>query len=739
MIKKTLGGDRLGSGNKMKAALHNYNRSTHDLGNAWRSTMAPGVLIPFYKKICTNGDTWSVNLRSLIKTMPAIGPCFGTFKLQMDMFEVPIRLYNGILHNNMTKIGMDMSKVKLPKIELTGKWQKGTTESYNKTSQVAPDSLVCYMGLRGIGSATTDTTVERSVQCVPILAYYDIFKNYYANKQEENAYVIDNEVTTPTDGRITSVYTYTDWGENWHLEENTQDGGTETYGGQTWQYINLKGYKPNPFGGENDTDENGWNPNLNLNMPRPIEINWKGNLQTDILLGVANIINGSIDDMIYISITQQYIEDGTGYNLYNLEWTKNKVIITPDWSIIRKYINSIGIVSDITNGNVYYVRVLYIPKAGKQTRAYLRPFKLENIDTMRINILRETALNTTFMLNDHDIYPYKSNWEVKEDGQSGCANPMQGLCVKTYQSDVLNCWLSKNWIDGVQGINEISAVAIEDGKFTIDALNLAHKVYNMLNRIAVSGGTYEDWQEAVYGEDALRRAESPIYCGGMSGLIGFEEVVSTADTSTAAAGDQPLGSLAGKGVLTNTKGGHIELHIKEPSYIIGIVSITPYVDYANGNDFDITEIESLNDLHKPELDEIGFQDLMLERAAWWAKQYNTDNDTWINPAGGKQPAWIEYMTSINQVYGNFAKLENKGWMVLQRDYEIGRGTTNNSSLDNSDGLVYTNIADWTTYINPTKYNYMFADTKLEAQNFDVQIGINAICRRKISAKLIPNL
>ena len=49
----------------------------------------------------------------------------------------------------------------------------------------------------------------------------------------------------------------------------------------------------------------------------------------------------------------------------------------------------------------------------------------------------------------------------------------------------------------------------------------------MLNRIAVSGGSYEDWQEAVFGEDGLRRAESPIYMGGASAEIVFEEIVST--------------------------------------------------------------------------------------------------------------------------------------------------------------------------------------------------------------------
>ena len=55
-------------------------------------------------------------------------------------------------------------------------------------------------------------------------------------------------------------------------------------------------------------------------------------------------------------------------------------------------------------------------------------------------------------------------------------------------------------IDGAGGITEMTSIDItaNDGKLTMDALNLQQKVYNMLNRIAVSGGTYRDWLETVY-------------------------------------------------------------------------------------------------------------------------------------------------------------------------------------------------------------------------------------------------
>ena len=159
----------------------------------------------------------------------------------------------------------------------------------------------------------------------------------------------------------------------------------------------------------------------------------------------------------------------------------------------------------------------------------------------------------------------------------------------------------------------------------------------MLNRIALSGGTYEDWQEVNYGEQALRRAESPIYQGGMSSEIVFEELVSTAETT-----DKPLGTLAGRGNLTDKKGGRIEIECKEPCIIMGIMSITPRIDYSQGNKWYMTELDNMNDLHKPALDGIGYQDLLTCKAAGWVAD---------NVAYGKTEAWIDYMTNFNIVTG----------------------------------------------------------------------------------------
>ena len=96
-------------------------------------------------------------------------------------------------------------------------------------------------------------------------------------------------------------------------------------------------------------------------------------------------------------------------------------------------------------------------------------------------------------------------------------------------------------------------------------------------------------------------------------------------------------------------------------------------------------------------------------------------------AAGKTVAWINYMTNVNRTYGNFAINDNEAFMALNRNYEMDKSGNNYS------------IGDLTTYIDPVKFNYIFADTSLEAMNFWVQTKFDIKARRLISAKQIPNL
>ena len=142
----------------------------------------------------------------------------------------------------------------------------------------------------------------------------------------------------------------------------------------------------------------------------------------------------------------------------------------------------------------------------------------------------------------------------------------------------------------------------------------------------------------------------------MQSEIVFEEIVSTAATS------EPLGTLAGKGTLVGKKGGNITIKVKEPSYIIGIMSITPRVCYSQGNAWDLS-LKTIDDLHNPALDGIGFQELITSQMAWFDSTAIDGGGSEIYSAG-KQPAWINYMTDVDTCHGDFADEKKAMYMTF---------------------------------------------------------------------------
>ena len=66
-------------------------------------------------------------------------------------------------------------------------------------------------------------------------------------------------------------------------------------------------------------------------------------------------------------------------------------------------------------------------------------------------------------------------------------------------------------------------------------------------------------------------------------------------------------------------------------------------------------------------------------------------------------------------------------MVLLRRYEAEAG-----------GVWFT-IGDVTTYIDPSKFNRIFAQTSLDRQNFWMNFGVGIEVRRVMSASEMPKL
>jgi hypothetical protein len=283
-----------------------------------------------------------------------------------------------------------------------------------------------------------------------ILMYWDTYKNYYANKQEEIGYVI-----TQGQGLIKTITVY------------------NANGAPEYQTDNEKKWRE--VGSTALTGE------------------WRINV----------IFNGEVNESTARSV-KITPESGTTFNLENealwdarpAAWDgKNST----SWIFTSK--SSSNPINFQPGDSAY--------KIDNETIS-LSKFELSNIDEMREAILAAPK-TVPFYIGSLNSMPYMASLAdatVNETNANGNASwfNQAGLGIKTYLSDRFNNWLSTEWIDGEGGITDITSVDVSDGMLKIDALILARKIYDMMNRIAISDGSYQSWQEVVYDEKALRIA-----------------------------------------------------------------------------------------------------------------------------------------------------------------------------------------------------------------------------------------
>ena len=578
-IKKTLGGDRLGSGNKMDVYLHNFERSTHDLSKVVRTTMGVGTLVPIYSNFGLPGDTFDFDLETMVRTLPTVGPLFGSFKLQVDFFQVPVKLYLAGLHMNLFNVGLQMDKMYLPMMEINYRTPKGINASTRKKG-FEPSSLMTYLGIRGGGNTTTsenDSILYRNA--LMLLSYWDIYKQYYSNRAEKRGYYIRPK-----------------FGSGWQVSEITYEFG---HAGNT------------------------------------ITINAQGNFSELLHIEQSNwdrlILKGADG---YISVDTEFIDTTSTYwrvdEIGAISHSGNDMIITNDgrFDDIRSFHN-------LTQGAVN------TPEYGDIA---IDGFDLENIDEMKKAILQKDW-NSPFIVNKNSIEPYGMCVGMIQHGANKYFNnefSQNGSGIKTYQSDMFNNWISDDWVTGANSISALTGVDVSSGVLNLDRLNFAKKLYNMLNRVMASGGSYEDRTEAVYGHSVARRMETPMYVGGLSREIIFEEVVSMVEKDPTL----PLGTLGGKGNQSeNKKGGRFTVKVDDECIIMGIASITPRIDVSQGNKW-FTNLETMDDFHKPSLDGIGFQQLITEQMLCTDGIYNPATKKTQFFSAGFQPSWLNYMTDI---------------------------------------------------------------------------------------------
>jgi len=321
-----------------------------------------------------------------------------------------------------------------------------------------------------------------------------------------------------------------------------------------------------------------------------------------------------------------------------------------------------------------------------------------------------------------------------------CHLPLGGYALRTYMPDMMNVILNSEFYEKNVASVQVSTAG---DTFQIDQFVTAKKLWNSMNKDALSNGTFKDWVRIHFGVTPKIMDDMPTFLGSTTTDIIFEDIRAT---TSANLGDGEKQYLGDKGSSGLGYAGSRRFHFvaDRPGYIMAVASIVPSVDYYQRLER-WTLHTKLSDMFDPDFNGIGLQDVLVSDLC--ASQYPSDR--WVQQdfqqaqatqkrsfenSVGKQPAFIEYMTAVNRIRGSFCTTE-RSW-VLARDFlkELPLVNPNDTINEGPVGNIITSA-----YIDPTIWNQSFAVQSPDAMNFLVQFHITNRTRSTVLKRIMPHL
>lgn len=150
----------------------------HDLSHYLRTSMAPGLGYPLCCVPCNAGDYHQLEFKHLMNTQAILNPLYGSYRLQICVFFAGVSLYIPKLWRNGSMVdsnGRGTLDVNFPVIHPI---------PHKPMYQVNESSLPAFLGMGYHTGLFTNDQSQFTINLIPYLMYYDIFRHYYANRQE---------------------------------------------------------------------------------------------------------------------------------------------------------------------------------------------------------------------------------------------------------------------------------------------------------------------------------------------------------------------------------------------------------------------------------------------------------------------------------------------------------------------------------------------------------------------------
>ncbi len=336
------------------------------------------------------------------------------------------------------------------------------------------------------------------------------------------------------------------------------------------------------------------------------------------------------------------------------------------------------------------------------------------------------------------------------------------------------------------------------GRISMDSLYMQNSVQQLINVLDITNGRFADWVNALWAVDIKGDIDRPVYLGSHTEIINTTDIVAPVSTDQSQAGQQTGFSAGGFG---NKQFRKVSFNSDQYGTIYCIFSMVPVVMYSTG--FQREDLKStFAGIYNPRMANLGYQDVpakvlngVTPLVDWqigtsansrfgstWLTDDNVlttddiafrtikgltpDNisrvplrypnleldEDWQDEVVGRQVAWAEYMADVNRSRGFFAKDGSLSYWTLNRSFTldslIEQAVWYNVSLADMEGTVEYSLLgvrsvgeepSYTTYVLPSKWNDIFAQTDSYAQNFRQYLKLDVFAKRAIPKRQFPHM
>lgn len=278
---------------------------------------------------------------------------------------------------------------------------------------------------------------------------------------------------------------------------------------------------------------------------------------------------------------------------------------------------------------------------------------------------------------------------------SGASTPAYA-CGYAYFHNLLSYTRSLRYEDYFVGSRAyplaVGDVSVNVTDNTVDIIDVSKniQVQRFLNQVNRVGRKFSDYVKGILGDKPMKDVHEPIFLGHIADSIGAEETENTGS-------DQLSQSQTVTSKFRNNASRFaFEVHVSEPSILIGITNYELPRAYSRGNDREVYHIDRF-DAFNPFMQFVGDQEIYLD-------EFNPDSSNADN-AFGYQVRYAEYRQRVNRATGGFAEGKLPGYAFIVAPTDLSSPGQTDAPTSISSDFLRSKVSDIDQfYVSLTGYS-----------------------------------